>query len=97
MALFREPGVFKAGAALRPVTDWAQYNHEYTPNILNTPELDPEAYQRSSPIEYADGLQDAPLIANGMSDDNVVFKDTVDLVQQLIDLRKHDEWEAPET
>ena len=37
--------MFKAGAALRPVTDWSQYNHEYTANILNTPELDPEAYQ----------------------------------------------------
>src|SRR3546814_9629832 len=49
MALFREPGVFKAGAALRPVADWALYNHEYTSNILNTPDLDPEAYQRSSP------------------------------------------------
>src|SRR5690606_4922483 len=83
MALFREPGVFKAGAALRPVVDWAQYNHEYTSNILNTPELDPEAYQRSSPIEYAEGLQDALLIAHGMIDDNVFFKDTVDLVQKL--------------
>ena len=30
MALFRSPGTFKAGAALRPVTDWSQYNHEYT-------------------------------------------------------------------
>ena len=95
MALFREPGVFKAGAALRPVTDWAQYNHEYTSNILNTPELDPEAYQRSSPIEYADGLQDALLIAHGMIDDNVFFKDTVDLVQKLIELRKDDWWVAP--
>ena len=37
MALFRAPDVFAAGAALRPVTDWAQYNHEYTPNILNAP------------------------------------------------------------
>ena len=41
MALFKQPDVFKAGAALRPVTDWSQYNHEYTANILNTPELDP--------------------------------------------------------
>ena len=54
MALFTQPGMFKAGAALRPVTDWSQYNHEYTANILNTPELDPEAYKVSSPIEYAD-------------------------------------------
>ncbi|SFL04748.1 S9 family peptidase [Lysobacter sp. cf310] len=92
MALFREPGKFKAGAALRPVTDWSQYNHEYTSNILNTPELDPEAYKKSSPIEYAEGLQDHLLIAHGMIDDNVFFKDSVMLSQRLIELRK-DKWE----
>ncbi|MGH7644991.1 MAG: prolyl oligopeptidase family serine peptidase, partial [Gemmatimonadales bacterium] len=30
MAMFTRPGVFAAGAALRPVTDWAHYNHPYT-------------------------------------------------------------------
>src|SRR6478672_7070120 len=88
MALFREPGVFKAGAALRPVSDWTLYNHEYTSNILNTPELDPTAYAQSSPIEYAAGLQDTLLIAHGMMDDNVFFKDSVDLTQKLIELHK---------
>ncbi|MDB6162654.1 MAG: prolyl oligopeptidase family protein [Xanthomonadaceae bacterium] len=88
MALFREPGVFKAGAALRPVSDWTLYNHEYTSNILNTPDLDVAAYKRSSPIEYAGGLQDPLLIAHGMLDDNVFFKDSVDLSQRLIELHK---------
>ncbi len=92
VALFKQPGVFKAGAALRPVTDWSQYNHEYTSNILNTPELDPDAYRRSSPLEYAGGLQDNLLIAHGMIDDNVFFKDSVMLAQRLIELRK-DKWE----
>ena len=92
MALFRSPGTFKAGAALRPVADWSQYNHEYTSNILNTPELDPEAYQVSSPINFADQLQDNLLIAHGMIDDNVFFKDSVMLSQRLIELRK-DKWE----
>ncbi|MBN8224749.1 MAG: prolyl oligopeptidase family serine peptidase [Xanthomonadales bacterium] len=92
MALFRAPGTFKAGAALRPVVDWTQYNHEYTSNILNTPELDPEAYRTSSPIEYAQGLQDHLLIAHGMIDDNVFFRDSVVLTQRLIELRK-DDWE----
>ncbi|HET8819346.1 MAG TPA: prolyl oligopeptidase family serine peptidase [Xanthomonadaceae bacterium] len=92
MALFKEPGTFKAGAALRPVSDWSQYNHEYTSNILNTPVVDPEAYLRSSPIEFADGLQDELLIAHGMLDDNVFYKDSVMLAQRLIELRK-DGWE----
>ncbi|UKE69441.1 prolyl oligopeptidase family serine peptidase [Xanthomonas cerealis pv. cerealis] len=92
MALFRSPGTFKAGAALRAVGDWTQYNHEYTANILNTPELDPQAYRASSPIEYAAGLRDHLLIAHGMIDDNVFFRDSVSMSQKLIELHK-DNWE----
>ena len=91
MALFRSPGTFKAGAALRPVGDWMQYNHEYTSNILNTPDIDPEAYRTSSPIEYAAGLQDNLLIAHGMMDDNVFFQDSINMTQRLIELQK-DNW-----
>lgn len=88
IAMFRAPGLFQAGAALRPVSDWSHYNHGYTSNILNTPDIDPEAYLISSPIEYADGLQDPLLIASGMQDDNVFFQDSVLVVQRLIELRK---------
>ena len=95
MSLFREPGLFAAGAALRPVTDWAHYNHPYTSNILNTPELDPEAYERSSPIEHAEGLADPLVMIHGMQDDNVLFQDTVRLAQRLIELGKEDWWVAP--
>lgn len=94
MALFRRPGLFAAGAALRPVTDWAHYNHEYTSNILNTPEIDPEAFERSSPIEHAAGLEDPLLIIHGVLDDNVLFEDTVRLAQRLIELEKEDWWVA---
>ncbi|MHC4977296.1 MAG: S9 family peptidase, partial [Planctomycetota bacterium] len=92
MALFKAPESFAAGAALRPVTDWAHYNHGYTSNILNTPEVDPEAYERSSPIELAEGLEDPLLICHGMLDDNVFFKDSVRLAQRLIELEKEN-WE----
>jgi dipeptidyl aminopeptidase/acylaminoacyl peptidase len=90
MALFRRPELFAAGAALRPVTDWAHYNQGYTSNILNTPDVDPEAYRKSSPIEYAEGLAKPLLICHGMVDDNVLFMDSVRLVQRLIELGKQD-------
>ncbi|MGV7210789.1 prolyl oligopeptidase family serine peptidase [Oxalobacteraceae bacterium A2-2] len=92
IGLLRAPEVFKAGAALRPVTDWTTYNHEYTSNILNTPDVDPVAYKVSSPIEYADKLQGHLLIAHGMIDDNVFFQDSVRMAQRLIELKK-DNWE----
>jgi dipeptidyl aminopeptidase/acylaminoacyl peptidase len=92
MGLFRAPETFVAGAALRPVSDWSTYNHEYTSNILNTPELDPEAYKVSSPIEYAENLRGHLLIAHGMIDDNVFYQDSVRMAQRLIELKK-DHWE----
>jgi dipeptidyl aminopeptidase/acylaminoacyl peptidase len=88
MALFRAPGEFAAGAALRPVTDWMQYDHGYTSGILNDPQIDPIAYARSSPIEFAAGLSDALLICHGVIDDNVLFEDSMRLYERLIELHK---------
>ncbi|QSX34344.1 prolyl oligopeptidase family serine peptidase [Shewanella avicenniae] len=86
MSMFREPELFKAGAALRPVADWAHYNTGYTSNILNTPDDDAIAYNRSSPIEFAAGLKNHLLILGGVVDNNVFFQDSVRLVQHLIEL-----------
>jgi len=92
MALFNEPETFAAGAALRSVTDWAHYNHGYTARILNQPQEDAEAYRRSSPIYFAEGLQGHLLITHGMVDTNVHFSDVVRLAQRLIELGKEN-WE----
>lgn len=92
MGLFTTPDVFKAGAALRPVTDWAHYNHGYTANILNEPVQDSIAYAKSSPINFAGGLKNHLLICHGMVDVNVHFQDVVRLSQKLIELKK-DNWE----
>jgi dipeptidyl aminopeptidase/acylaminoacyl peptidase len=91
MAMFTTPDVFAAGAALRPVSDWALYNEGYTGNILNLPQKDAEAYKQSSPIFFADGLKGALLICHGMVDTNVHFVDSVRLVERLIELHK-DNW-----
>ncbi len=93
MALFTHPNVFKAGAALRPVTDWLHFNHGYTAAILNTPSEDSIAYARSSPINFVEGFVNRLLICHGMIDTNVHFQDVVRLQQRLIDLGK-DNWEV---
>ncbi|TLU67736.1 S9 family peptidase [Thalassotalea litorea] len=90
MAMFKEPDVFASGSALRLVSDWAYYNHGYTSNILNMPGDDAIAYERSSPIYFAEGLEKPLLINAPMIDDNVFFQDTVRLVQRLIELEKED-------
>ena len=92
MALFTQADHFAAGAALRSVTDWAHYNHGYTGRILNLPQEDSVAYRQSSPIYFAEGLQDPLLILHGMVDTNVHFSDVVRLTQRLIELGKTN-WE----
>jgi dipeptidyl aminopeptidase/acylaminoacyl peptidase len=88
MALFTAPKEFGAGAALRSVTDWAHYNHPYTGRILNLPQDDTLSYRRSSPIFFAEGLEDPLLMAHGMVDTNVHYQDIVRLAQRLIELGK---------
>ena len=92
MGLFTEPDIFKSGAGLRSVTDWAHYNHGYTSNILNEPANDENSYKKSSPIYFAEGLKGNLLMAHGMVDVNVNFQDIVRLSQRLIELKK-DNWE----
>ena len=87
MMMFRQPDLFQAGAALRPVADWADYNDGYTAAILNRPDVDPQAYFDSSPINYAGQLKNHLLIMQGIEDDNVFFIDTVHMTQKLIELR----------
>ncbi|MGD8698265.1 MAG: prolyl oligopeptidase family serine peptidase [Gemmatimonadales bacterium] len=88
MAQFRYPGAFAAGIARAAVTDFAHYSDGWTSRVLGVPHEDPEAYRRSSPIYYADGLQDHLLITHGLVDDNVHFQDAARLVQRLIELEK---------
>jgi dipeptidyl aminopeptidase/acylaminoacyl peptidase len=92
MALLTKPDEFACGAALRSVTDWSHYNHEYTSNILNYPETDSLAYRRSSPIYFAEYLNKPLVMLHGMVDGNVQFQDVVRLSQRFIELGKKD-WE----
>ena len=95
MAMFKTPGVFAAGAALRSVSDWANYNNGYTSDILNTPFEDSLAYQRSSPIYYVNGFKGHLLMCHGMVDQNVHFQDIVKVTQRLIELGKNNWQLAP--
>lgn len=84
MALFVEPGRWRAGAALRSVTDWRAYHPTYTQPRLGKPSEHPEAYARSSPIDHVDGLRDPLLLLHGLRDDNVFAQDTLRLVEALV-------------
>ena len=84
MALFRSPDTFKAGAAFSGVYDWANYNANYTGERLTTPAENPEAYERSSPINFSRQLKDHLLLLYGIVDDNVMFQEAVQLSEKLV-------------
>ena len=89
MLLFQNPGIFAAGVAIAPVSDWKLYSRRYSQQRLGLPLGENEAvYRDSSPLFFVSGLRDPLLIIHGLMDDNVLFQDTARLVQKLIESGK---------
>ncbi len=84
LAVLRRPDVFHAAVAGAPVTDWALYDTHYTERYLGRPDTDPLAYERSSLIADAAGLERPLLLVHGMADDNVVAAHTLRLSSALL-------------
>ncbi len=91
--MLRGGGVFKAGFAGAPVTDWRQYDTIYTERYMGTPQENPEGYRDSSPVNFAAGLQGKLLIAHATGDDNVHFANTVELAESLVNAQKYAEYQ----
>jgi dipeptidyl-peptidase-4 len=87
--MLTKPGVFYAGVAVAPVTDWKSYNEWYTRRRLGLVKDDPKIFEQTSPVTYAAGLQDHLLLVHGILDNNVLFQDTARLIQRLIDNGKY--------
>jgi dipeptidyl-peptidase-4 len=93
MAMLRGGGVFKAGFAGAPVTDWRQYDTIYTERYMGTPQENPQGYRDSSPVNFAADLQGKLLIAHATGDDNVHFANTVELAESLVNAQKYAEYQ----
>lgn len=90
MTLLTKPGVFHAGVAVASVTNWKSYNEWYTRRRLGLVKDDKDKlFEKTSPVTYAAGLQDHLLLVHGLLDDNVLFQDTAQLIQKLIENGKH--------
>jgi dipeptidyl-peptidase-4 len=88
-ALFNAPDVFKAGAAVAPVTDWRLYDTAYTERYMGLPQDNATGYYESSPVNQAQNLQGKLLIAHGTGDDNVHFANTAELLNRFITLGRY--------
>jgi dipeptidyl-peptidase-4 len=88
MLMFKAPGVFAAGAAGAPVTDWTLYDTHYTERYIERPADNPAGYEASSVLPYAKDLRGKLLVMHGMADDNVLFLNSTKLLRRLQDLGK---------
>ncbi|GHT78768.1 peptidase S9 [Bacteroidia bacterium] len=85
MSMSRGNGVFKAGIAIAPVTDWNFYNSIYTERFMRTPNENFANYKLSSPLQFANQLKGNLLLVHGTSDDNVHYLNTLYYAEALVD------------
>jgi dipeptidyl-peptidase 4 len=90
-AMFDMPGVFKAGFAGGPVSNWRYYDTIYTERYLGLIPQREQGYEESSPLESAGKLKGKLLIAHGTGDDNVHYSNTLALLNELIEHGKYAE------
>ncbi|MCD6178902.1 MAG: S9 family peptidase [Bacteroidales bacterium] len=79
------PGVFKAGVAGGPVTDWKYYEIMYGERYMDTPTQNPEGYKQSSLLEKAGNISDRVLVIHGDIDPTVVWQNSLSFLQAAID------------
>lgn len=79
---------FKTGAAVAPVTNWRYYDSIYTERYLSLPQENAKGYDENSPVFYADKLRGKFLLIHGLTDDNVHFQNSAELVLALLKSKK---------
>jgi dipeptidyl-peptidase-4 len=81
------PGVFAAGIAGAPVTQWELYDTAYTERYLGDPTKLPKVYAVSNALDDAVKIKDPLLVIHGMADDNVVFENSTMLFARMQDAK----------
>ncbi len=93
-AMFRKPDVYHVGIAVAPKPQPHLYNAWFQEIYMRTPEVNPEGYRRSAPINFAEGLKGDLLIIHGTGETNTHLEITEGLVDRLIELGKQFDYMA---
>jgi dipeptidyl-peptidase-4 len=87
-ALFRKPESYHVGIAVVPKPQPHLYNAWFQEIFMRTREVNPEGYERSAPINFAEGLKGKLLIMTGSGETNTHIQIIEGLVDRLIGLGK---------
>jgi dipeptidyl-peptidase 4 len=93
-AMFRKPDVYHVGIAVAPKPQPHLYNAWFQEIYMETPEVNPDGYTRSAPINFAEGLKGDLLILHGTGETNTHIQITEGLVDRLIELGKQFDYMA---
>jgi len=78
------PETFKVGAAGGPVIDWKFYEVMYGERYMDTPQENPEGYEKTSLLGKADKLKGRLLIIHGTVDPVVVWQNSLTFVEECV-------------
>jgi dipeptidyl-peptidase-4 len=84
MCLTKGDGLFKAGVAVAPVSNWRYYDNIYTERYMRTPQENPQGYDENAPINFVDAFKGKLLIIHGTADDNVHTQNTFEFTEHLV-------------
>jgi dipeptidyl-peptidase-4 len=87
-ALFRKPNSYHVGIAVVPKPQPHLYNAWFQEIFMRDRDVNPEGYERSAPIHFAEGLQGKLLIMTGSGETNTHIQIIEGLVDKLIALGK---------
>ncbi|MEP3478209.1 MAG: DPP IV N-terminal domain-containing protein [Fuerstiella sp.] len=87
-AMFRKPDLYDVGIAVVPKPQPWLYNAWFQEIYMRTREVNAEGYQKSAPINFADGLEGSLLIITGSGETNTHIQIIEGLVDKLIQMGK---------
>lgn len=84
----RNPGVFKVAVAGGPVIDWSMYEIMYTERYMDTPQSNPEGYNKNNLLNYVKDLKGKLMLIHGTDDDVVVWQHSIMYLKKAVDVNK---------
>jgi dipeptidyl-peptidase-4 len=82
--MLRNPGVFTTAVAGGPVTDWKYYEVMYGERYMDTPQENPEGYEKAKVHNYIKNLDGKLLLIHGSVDPVVVPQHSMTLLQEAV-------------